>query len=370
MNPDVTFAVCFEDWRSGRSAASRRATAASARICAQPICGSPLMRVSPPMGTILSTVSPLLNASPYVPSPILRHVAREKSGKRRPEENDSRASAIGGTSPALWPHSARNPASGGSAAARAATFASAARRTSASSVGASNETSPSAAAMSSMTSPASGEPSATSSSASASASVFAAGVAAAAFSSASSPPRVSSSSSLTTNSSSTSTERFCSSSSSTASPGENDSGIARSHSEVSASLVPGVVGAGARAAADGEGKIFSADAETRSSPRKPSPFERAALASSRVITPLDAVFFATDAHEPSDSDASENPSTSAKNCFCCSSLERTAAASSRAVAAARASRAPRFLSCRIFCAFFSTEPGPPQSLSLSLKGPS
>ena len=140
---------------------------------------------------------------------------------------------------------------------------------------------------------------------------------------------------------------------------------------MSASLVPGVVGAGARAAADGEGKIFSADAETRASSRKPTEvFERVAFASSRVVATPRGVFFATDAHEPSDSDASENPSTSAKNCFCCSSLERTAAASSRAVAAARASRAPRFLSCRILCAFFSTEPGPPQSLSLSSKGPS
>ena len=90
MNPDVTFAAFAassffrRDLRSGRSAASRRATAASARICAQPICGSPLMSV-PPMGTILSTVSPLLNASPYVPSPILRHAAREKSGRKRLE---------------------------------------------------------------------------------------------------------------------------------------------------------------------------------------------------------------------------------------------------------------------------------------------
>ena len=152
---------------------------------------------------------------------------------------------------------------------------------------------------------------------------------------------------------------------------------------MSASFVPGVVGAGARAAADGEGKIFSADADASSSSPRTSRARRrkifssvssfvvavASSSSSRVWIAR-AVFFATDAHEPSDSDASENPSTSAKNCLCCSSLERTAAASSRAVAAARASRAPRFLSCRIFCAFFSTEPGPPQSLSLSSKGPS
>mmetsp|Transcript_12076 Transcript_12076/g.50808 ORF Transcript_12076/g.50808 Transcript_12076/m.50808 type:complete len:216 (-) Transcript_12076:53-700(-) len=77
--------------------------AASARIWPGPIWGSPLMSTSPPMGTILSTFPPHLNASPYVPSPILRTPAAV---------NLEMTSSIGRTSLSLCPHSRSSAAKG------------------------------------------------------------------------------------------------------------------------------------------------------------------------------------------------------------------------------------------------------------------
>ena len=105
-------------------------------------------------------------------------------------------------------------------------------------------------------------------------------------------------------------------------------------------------------------------ARLRGSPWKSSNASRSA--SSRVVATPRGVFFATDAHEPSDSDASENPSTSAKNCFCCSSL--VPAPRHVVPCGRRRCSAAAVLVLPHLCAFFLSA-RPPQSPSLSSKGP-
>lgn len=56
---------------SCRRSVSARAMIASPSRSPAPFCGQPLMRLDPSMGTNLNTTWPDLNASPYVPSPIL-----------------------------------------------------------------------------------------------------------------------------------------------------------------------------------------------------------------------------------------------------------------------------------------------------------
>lgn len=68
------------------SSVSARAMIASPSRSPAPFCGQPLMRFDPSMGTNLSTTWPDLNASPYVPSPILTTwgTAAQNKGKGGP----------------------------------------------------------------------------------------------------------------------------------------------------------------------------------------------------------------------------------------------------------------------------------------------
>ena len=175
----------------------------------------------------MSTVSPLLNASPYVP------LRRSCGTPRGPEETPRKRLRAPPPSAHVVLRGAGRTRPGtpraGSPPRRARRHASPLRAAlSASSVGTSNETSPSAAAIVPTPFAASGDRRRDV--------VLRFGVRRRRGRRRRSlflrvlPPRDSSSSSLSTNSSSTSTERSRSASSSTASPGENDSGIARSHS--------------------------------------------------------------------------------------------------------------------------------------------